>query len=585
MLASVVCAALLVVAATDGNGESGLLDASLPLCSTDDEGCDQHSSLRLLQRRGRQLRQTGDKGTRVPEAMAFATLLTTEGGPEENFNPHLKMLLTSGGLMPTSASDQIQTYNKMFNQTVGHGILYLLDAKMYTLQFQRTMVDPQKVNDAKWVAYKREPDVPGGKPIRICKPACPEGDSKCEAECGLVMKTQDELMHIGYASALYTLRHSGHYSNGHVSVLEGPDAKSETPVYLSYLWYDGEILDDVPQYKILLGEGLIRGGKFNAKKTNGAEFTEDDYSKSWSATMDSTENPFFRYVSAAEFEKIVQGVKTMFSCGGDTFLTIKALEPSFRDRNGDLVKRSGNQAQANPYGLAVLEAVKSGSVIYVGQSAGTVAMSWIVGQLTKDPSSTCDTCNFNIMKNASSDEHLDLGPEGLLGKTWLFPGLGEYLNIPYRLVFRPHLDIMANCSFTPNARALLGVADFLDAPVGAFKHNVYGVVMSDYNFHQGHSDMVEISGSTVRYHVGYCPKDTAKAEVGKMRCSMACQPSGNSPEGWSFTWQPSDGDVYADGPKAKKRFRMFSDTHGTLSETMSEAPIEKEDLEIWNGAS
>eukprot|EP00930_Biecheleria_cincta_P085314 TRINITY_DN74706_c0_g1_i1.p1 TRINITY_DN74706_c0_g1~~TRINITY_DN74706_c0_g1_i1.p1 ORF type:complete len:586 (+),score=97.78 TRINITY_DN74706_c0_g1_i1:211-1758(+) len=511
--------------------------------------------------------------------MAFATLLTTEGGPEENFNPHLKMLLTSGGLMPTSVSNQIQTYYKMFSQTAGQGILYLLDAKMYTLQFQRTMINPEKVNNEKYVAYKREPDVPGGMPVRVCKPACPDGNSTCEQECDLVMKTQEELMHIGYASALYTLKHAGHYSNGHVRILQGPEGNVETPVYLSYLWYDGEVLHGAPEFKILLGQGLIRGGNFIAKKTNGEEFTDDDYSKPWATTMDSTETAFFQNVSPAEFERVVQGVKTIFSCGGDTFLTIKALQPSFRDRKGDLVKRSRNQEQPNPYGLAVLNAVKSGSVIYVGQSAGTVAMSWIVGALTKDPSSTCEKCKFDILKNESSAEQLDLGPEGLLGKTWLFPGLGEYLNIPYRLVLRPHLDFKNDCSFTPNARSLLVLSEFLAAPVGAFKHNVYGVVMSDYNFSTGSSDMLEISGKTVRYHVGFCPQsgalisDDVRAKVGEMypewlaqHVQMPCQPSGNSPEGWSFTWQPSDGDVYAAGPKAKRPFRMFADMHGPLSE-------------------
>jgi len=579
MLAFSFCAVLLLANVAGGSGEPELLDAGLALCSAEDEACDQNSSLQLLQRRGKQLHQTAEKDKRVIEAMAFATLLTTQSGPEESYNPLLKMLLTSGGLMPTSVSDQIQTYYKMFNQTVGHGILYLLDAKMYTLQFQRTMVDPDHVNNEKWVAYKREPDVPGGKPVRVCKTACPDGNATCEGKCDLVMKTQEELMRIGYASALYTLRHASHYSNGHIRILQGPEGNSETPVYLSYLWYDGEVRHDVPQFKILLGQGLIRGGKFIAKKANGEEFADEDYLKPWATTMDSTETDFFQYVSPAKFERIVQGVKTIFSCGGDTFLTIKALQPSFRDRKGELVKRSGNQEQANPYGLAILTAVKWGSVIYVGQSAGTVAMSYMVGTLTKDPSSTCESCKFNLLQNQSSAEQVDLGPMGLLGKTWLFPGLGDYLKIPYRLVLRPHLEFLTDCSFTPNADALKGLSQFLEAPVGAFKHNVYGVVMSDYNFSIGLSDMLEISGKTVRYHVGFCPKsgalvsDKVKAKVGEMHpqwvaehSQMPCQPSGNTPEGWSFTWQPSDGDVYAAGPKAKKPFRMFADMHGPLAE-------------------
>ena len=41
--------------------------------------------------------------------------------------------------------------------------------------------------------------------------------------------------------------------------------------------------------------------------------------------------------------------------------------------------------QPNPYGRAILDAVRGGQAVYVGQSAGTVALSSTIGPLTTDP--------------------------------------------------------------------------------------------------------------------------------------------------------------------------------------------------------
>jgi len=268
------------------------------------------------------------------------------------------------------------------------------------------------------------------------------------------------------------------------------------------LWYTGEVREGKPQYKILLGEGFSKGGKFTAKKTDGTVFSETDYETPWASKLDSEETPLLKSVGALEFAKLVPSLKTIVACGGDTFLTVRSLQQFFRDKDGNELKE-----HANPYGQAILDAVKSGEVIYLGQSAGTVAMSWMVGPLTADPSTVL------LRVNDTATMNLSLGMNRLLGKSWMFPELGKYIGMPYRLILRPHLTMHLDWEQSPpvaltgetskHELALDVLSSILKASPGAFFHDVWAVMMYDYWWGKGKSDLVEIVNGRVRFHVGY----------------------------------------------------------------------------------
>jgi hypothetical protein len=247
------------------------------------------------------------------------------------------------------------------------------------------------------------------------------------------------------------------------------------------------------------------------------------------------------------------------SCGGNTFLTIQALSPLFHDSFG--ARMTG---QWNPYSLAILDRVKTGGVVYVGQSAGTVALSYAVGPLTEDDS----------FPELESQEvvNIDHG----LGLEWLLPRIGEYLGIPYRLTFRPHLRFeIDSVAYDIN---VLGADRAAQALGGGVEHDVYGVIMADYDFHNGKGDAVEISGGKIQYHVGYTDEVkelTSSAATSLSRFKfywkygsqhMPMQPLGNPEQGWTFEWVPAHGDVFAAGPKASRPFHLYTSTLGPFAD-------------------
>ena len=233
------------------------------------------------------------------------------------------------------------------------------------------------------------------------------------------MKSMQEISKIGYASVAYALKHLGHYSNGELSTLCG-DGKDETTVYFSYVWYDppGEeekfevkekgksalkrlpskvhhhvrnLMDpDIgekkshlsaqerlrlfkeniatpPKFHIMLAKGKFKDKKFTACKTDGTDFDEADYEEF--LRYNSEPNKWFRSVSEEEFEKVVTDVKTIYSCGGVTFLTVQALSIWFYDAQGKALPT------INSYGVSIMQQIKEGNVVYIGQSAGTVAIA------------------------------------------------------------------------------------------------------------------------------------------------------------------------------------------------------------------
>jgi hypothetical protein len=468
---------------------------------------------------------------------AFATLVSTDKGPDPMpANANLKIMATSSGLMPQTAPVQVDAYKKLASSVAGRGVLYLLDAKMLTLQFALTNADPDKHNQQTYVPYRRVPDEPGGKPIR-------------DASGHLVVKTQGELLSIGYATAEYALRHNGHYSNGHLSIIGDEDA----PVYLSYLYYDHEIINGQPQYKILLAKGHYKDGIYTAQQVDGKAFEDRDYEETYEYNSSATRR--FAEVSTAQFADVVTSVRTVMSCGGDTFLTIQALSPYFHDGGGAKML-----ASPNPYGRSVLDRVRDGKVVYVGQSAGTVALSYGVGSLTED-SSFPELLSEEVV-------NMDYG----LGVDWLLPRIGEYLGIPYRLVFRPHLRFdIDSCAFEDNVLGLDRVSASLS---GAVNHDVYGVIMADYDFSTGKGDCVEISDGKVYYHISYTDEEMIVSEAANKILdkfspwwtykseSIRVQPLGNPAQGRTFEWQPSDGEVFAAGPWASMPFHLYSSTLG-----------------------
>lgn len=201
---------------------------------------------------------------------AFANIFSSKLGPNlVPPNPKLKLLLTSSGLMPDSAPTQLEAYRDLVASAEGNAILFLLDAKLLTLQFTALHSDPAKSNDQKMVAYRREPDEPGGMPVY-------------DKTGGLLMKSQAELLADGYgggtaghASPDYSLRHVGHFSNGHLEILS--QGKPNTPIFLSYLWDEGHTVDGIPQYSIFVMRGYYTDGVFTAQKVTGEDFSESDY--------------------------------------------------------------------------------------------------------------------------------------------------------------------------------------------------------------------------------------------------------------------------------------------------------------------
>ncbi|KAG8466635.1 hypothetical protein KFE25_008014 [Diacronema lutheri] len=490
-----------------------------------------------------------------PDAKAIFPLLDDASGPDLTpANPRLKVLLTSAGLMPTSAPEQLQAYGALTASCAGRGVLYLIDAKLKTLQWHEH-VGMQASASSAHVAYQRVPDVPGGEPVR-------------DAAGELVPKSQAELAQMGYHSLAYALHTLGHYSNGSLPVLLGDvQPGEEVPVLASYLGYDGDVRSGgEPEFKIMLARGSYKDGQFSMRRADGTgDYTADDYGRvptDYSQTDGAS--LAFRSVSDAEFAEAVRAVGCVYSCGGVTWQSVINLQPYFIN-DGKVL-----HDHPNPYGKALLDAVREGSAVYVGQSAGSVCLSWNIGPLTTDPT------DFKLETDAGVFEEMDLDFE--LGAMMLHPGLGHYLGLPYRLIFRPHLKFdPATCAYQGRACAAERLGDELDEGPARPK-DVYCVTMADYDFPQGKGDALEVSAGKVRYHVGHCAAEDVLSDAAKarLRASKACahlasaktirrQPPGNPTSGWAFEWHPSDGEVHAAGPKAKRPFRVYASMHGPMA--------------------
>jgi len=503
--------------------------------------------------------------TSLPEvplaAKAFHQVFKSKGLKVKGRDPNrkLKLFLTSGGLLPTSTATQKEAFRTAAAKTAGNGALFLLDAKMLTLQRQRVATDPNLYNDQADVAYVREPSTPGGTPVY-------------DSSGKLLPKTQDQLLHshMHIANAVYHMRHLGEYSNFDLGLITGNGTEA-TPVYLSYLWYTGKQVDGKPEYKIMLAEGFSRAGKFTAKKTNGEEFAEEDYEAPWAAKLDSDETALFRSVSPADFANAVSSIKVVASCGGNSFLIAKALEPFFRNNRGEVLKE-----HPNLYGQSILNATRDGDVVYLGQSAGTVVMSWMLGPATEDPSTVL------LRINDTATMNLSLGMNYLLGNGWMFPSVADYIGLSQRMVFRPHVGMrrdggLADGSTKGQEKGLRILSDITGASPGAFLKDIWAVTMYDYAWGRGKSDLVEVSDGRIRYHVGYGGDEvyslSAQAAVNlksaypafasgckldaENRTEILRQPHGNPETGWTFDWTPADGEIIAAGPSAKRPFRLY----------------------------
>jgi len=489
------------------------------------------------------------EGDVPPSCKAIFQILQTAAGPDTApANPKLKMLLTSAGLMPTSAPELLERYAQLAAATPGTGVLYLLDAKLKTLQWASCASDPVKDADSKYVTYTREPEAPGGVPVRA-------------ADGSVVPKSQAELAKYGYHSVEYAFFQNHHYSNGHLEIVAPPSADgAAVPVFLSYLGYD----TDTAEHTILLARGCFKDGKFSLEKADGSgAFEEADFSAP--AAYSHLGSPAFKPVSDAEFAKVVGSVQTVWSCGGVTWLTVMHLQPKKVDDRKVL-------DVPNPYGKTILDAVKAGEVVYVGQSAGSVAMSHNIGPLTTDPQ------EVELEQDGDDEaEYIDLAAE--LGSKMLEPGLGAYVGIPHRMIFRPHLTFQpAKVGYAGKARSTKALAAKLTNGNGpAPAHDVYCAVTADYNFKRGQGDVVEIADGKVVYHVGYCDETielppAGKAVLDKLHpawgkthsAAFRKQPPGNAPSGRAFAWEPNDGEVCAAGPGVAQPFHIAADGDGPL---------------------
>lgn len=481
-----------------------------------------------------------------PDCKAFIKLADTKKGPYlEEGNPDLKMLLTSAGIMPGSTQDLKDSYQALKDKTPGNGLLYLVDARCIKLQFCMLNSNPDKHNQNATVAYRREPDEPGGKPVY-------DKDGKLE------MKSQEELNKMGsegYASVPYNLRHRGGYANGHLASLAGKD---ETPVYVSYLWYIGEVVNGKPDAKIFVGKGVFRGGKFVGIRTDGKEFEEKDYDLPCDCSNEG--DHFFKETSGPEFNELVKSVQSIYATGGIPFIPVLHFQPYF-------VNEGQKLRTPNPYGKAILDNTKAGNLVYVGMSAGAMSFGWTMGPLTTDPD------KFMFADEADGDmEGVDFGPDTELGRFWLFPGLGKYVGIPYDLALKVHVHFSAEtCSYGGTAHKAKKVAQVVS---GISKKDMYCCLLADYDWDAGQGDALEVSQGKLIYHVGHCDKvddvplklQAGLKDLNYEATTMPRQPPGNSKDGWSFEWNPNDGEVIAAGPKSKKPFHMYATSSGPCSD-------------------
>jgi len=274
--------------------------------------------------------------------------------------------------------------------------------------------------------------------------------------------------------------------------------------------------------------------------------------------VEEMETPWWRQASADDFAKIVSSVKTIWSTGGNPFLTVLSLSPFYNTADGRPTKFP------NFYGLAILDAVRRGDAIYMGQSAGSVAMSFALGPLTGD------AAVFEIEEADNVHRKLDLSENGILGRSWMFPPAQEYLGIPYRLIFRPHLRVNANTlSFGGSSMGAHRIDEALDHSEHGCEHDSFVVLMQDYEYDNGRGDSVWIHNGKVYYLVSKSddeieiptdatpnlPKLHSKwvDEHRKVRVQPPCVPAG----GMTLEWDPKRGELKASGPGCQIPFHLY----------------------------
>ena len=88
-------------------------------------------------------------------------------------------------------------------------------------------------------------------------------------------------------------------------------------------------------------------------------------------------------ITPQQFKDIVEGVKMIYSCGGNTFALLRQLQPCFV-RTSTANQPAMQTNVENPYGKTILDNVKEGKVVYIGQSAGTCCLDYAMGKATVD---------------------------------------------------------------------------------------------------------------------------------------------------------------------------------------------------------
>ena len=153
----------------------------------------------------------------------------------------------------------------------------------------------------------------------------------------------------------------------------------------------------------------------------------------------------------------------------------------------------------NPYAEALRGAVRAGSVVYMGQSAGTVLVGHAVGPVT------ADAANVTLEERPGTLVHLDL--RGILGDRWLFPGFDADVGLGCKMVLRPHLTYhpgvwgwhlqsyySSNVALLGDAAAAVAAADRGDRGAGA----VFGVPLMDFG---DVSEVLQVFRGEVALHV------------------------------------------------------------------------------------
>lgn len=279
----------------------------------------------------------------------------THGPSPDPVNPNLKMMLMSGGLRPVSSRKQREAYARMYAgggaSARRKGVVYLIDARLEELEFEIWAADPDECSAWTKVAYKREPDVPGGAPV-------------CGADGRVLLKSQEELFAIGRPAPVWMLRHKRHFSNGFLeSLCPSDDPDEEFPVTVAYLWSKltgGKDADAstsvhdksfqrrtsasapfVPgrtstlppsadhQHTIYVGEGTFsRSRGYVARRADdGRPYDDADYERA--STDPSKPSHFFRAVSAEQWKELLAGRRTVFTAGGVPWYCVAAMQPDF----------------------------------------------------------------------------------------------------------------------------------------------------------------------------------------------------------------------------------------------------------------